>query len=297
MVDANDWLQEARFVAGLDTVSNATEFQRADCAPRGTSGDGVIDALDLAQVARYVVGLDPLTPVGGPTGSVVAHSAVKSQGPRANGHSDPIRTISLVPMTQGAVTNSVAVELLAQGDESTVDFSLTFDPTLLSFVGATKGAGAGAAMLIVNSNRLANGTLGIVLSLPGGQGFAVGTDQIAKLNFSSVSYSNTAALAFSDSPVLRSVSDVTATSHLQATYQSGSLVVGGAAWPVLDIAPAGGDISLSWPASGTNMTVQMTTNFPATWSAAGGTPVTNGSTISVTLPAPANPTYYRLYQP
>jgi hypothetical protein len=51
------------------------------------------------------------------------------------------------------------------------------------------------------------------------------------------------------------------------------------------------------PGSAANFTVQMTTNFSAAWSAAGGSPVTNSATISVTLPDPTNATFYRLYQP
>jgi hypothetical protein len=289
-LDANDWQQEGRFVAGLDTlVSNTPEFQRADCAPRGTSGDGVIDALDLAQVGRYVLGLDPPTPVGSLTGSGLARSLVKSKGLRANSGSDPVRTLSLVPMTN--VANSVMVQLLAIGDENTVDFSLTFDPAILHFVSAAEGAGASGAMFIVNSKAAAAGQLGLVVAMPGGQGFAAGTDLIATVNFSPVCYANTVALAFADAPVVRSVADVTATVHLSATYQNGTL----AEWPVLNIAPSGGNIVLSWPSSAANFTVQMTTNFSAAWSAAGGTPVTNNSTISVTLPAPTNTTFYRLF--
>ena len=292
VLDANDWQQEGRFVAGLDTVTNASEFQRADCAPRSTSGDGVIDALDLAQVGRYVLGLDPSTPMGSLTGPALAPSLVKSNGRRANAGSDPVRMLSLVPMTN--VANSVMVQLLAVGDENTVDFSLTFDPAIVNFVSAAKGAGASGAMFIVNSKATAAGQLGLVVAMPGGQAFAAGTNPIATVNFSPVCYSNTAALAFADAPVLRSVADVTATAHLSATYQNGTLAVGGSEWPVLDIAPSGGNLILSWPSSAANFTVQMTTNFSAAWSAAGGTPVSNNSTISVTLPAPTNTTFYRL---
>ena len=58
---ANDWFQEGRFVAGLDTIASPGEFQRADCAPRSTLGDGYITVADWVQVGRYVVGLDPVT--------------------------------------------------------------------------------------------------------------------------------------------------------------------------------------------------------------------------------------------
>jgi hypothetical protein len=65
-----DWVLEGRYVAGLDYPTNASEFQRADCAPRATLGDGAITIIDWVQVGRYMAGLDPLTPAGGPTGPV-----------------------------------------------------------------------------------------------------------------------------------------------------------------------------------------------------------------------------------
>jgi hypothetical protein len=186
--------------------------------------------------------------------------------------------------------------LLAEGDENTVDFSLTFDPTLVSFVSAAPGAGISGALFILNTNGVGTGNLGIVLALPGGQAFAAGTNSIVQIDFGSVYYSNTAVLAFGDAPVPRSVADVTA-NIVSATYQNGTLAVAGSAWPTLGIGTSGGNIILTWASTATNFTVQMTTDMNAGWSAAGGTAVSNGSTISVTLPAPASATFCRLYQP
>jgi hypothetical protein len=273
----------------LDTVTNSSEFQRADCAPRSTAGDGVIDALDLVQVGRYVVGLDPLTPAGAPAAPAQEQRVAKSKTTHPLDSTNN-RTISLVPMTN--VANAVVVQLLAQGDESALVFSVSFDPAILSFASATPGAGTSGAMFMVNSAAAAAGELAIALALPSGQSFAAGTDQIAELAFNLVNYSNTAALVFTNSPASCSVSDVTGSTHLSATYQNATLAV----WPVLDIVSTGRQLTLSWPSSATNFLVQMTTNFSAAWTAAGGAPVSNGSTISLTLPAPANTTFYRLCQ-
>ena len=68
VVSIDDWLQEGRYVAGVDTVTNGSEFQRADCAPRDTLGDGYINVADWVQVGRYCLGLDPPPAQGGPTG-------------------------------------------------------------------------------------------------------------------------------------------------------------------------------------------------------------------------------------
>lgn len=51
----------------LDPLPEGLEFERADCAPRGTLGDGQLKVTDWVQVGRYVAGLDDPTPAGGPS--------------------------------------------------------------------------------------------------------------------------------------------------------------------------------------------------------------------------------------
>jgi hypothetical protein len=291
-IDARDWLQEGRFVAGLDTVSNASEMQRADAAPRSTGGDGVINAADLAQVGRYVVGLDPLTPMGFGSGS----SVVKSKAIHANGTGQTTCTLSVVPTTQGALNDTVTVQILAAGNENTVDFSLSFDPSVVSYVSAAPAAGLSGALFIVNTNAIGAGKIGFVLGLPGGQTLAAGTNSLVQINLASVHYSNTATLSFGDVPVPRSVADVTANT-VSAAYQNGSLAVAGTTWPTLNIGASGGNLSLIWSSTATNFSVQSTTNLGSAWNTLSATFTTNGSTISVTVPAPTNTTYYRLSQP
>jgi Cohesin domain/Bacterial Ig domain len=292
-IDARDWLQEARFVAGLDTVSNASELQRADAAPRSTGGDGVLNAADLAQVARYVVGLDPLTPMGyGSAGS----SVVKAKAIHANAPSQAIRTLSVVPSALGALANSATVQLVAAGGENTIDFSLNFDPTVVTYISAAPASGVSGALFILNTNDIPTGKVGFVLGLPGGQSFAAGTNSIVQINFAPISYSNTTVLTFGDIPIPRSVADVTADT-VTATYQNGSFAVAGTVWPALSIGTAGGNVSLSWSTTATNFSLQTTTNLSAAWSALTATPAINGTTVTVTVPTPTNTTYYRLSQP
>src|SRR5262249_55726204 len=62
-----DWVLLGRYVARLDYPTNASEFQRADCAPRASLGDGNILVNDWVQAGRYAAGLDPMTVAGGPT--------------------------------------------------------------------------------------------------------------------------------------------------------------------------------------------------------------------------------------
>jgi len=75
-------------VAGLDVPTNGSEFQRADCAPRSTLGDGAITIADWVQVGRYMTGLDPLTPAGGPTSAVPVSGVLRMQKSPVSG---PVR--------------------------------------------------------------------------------------------------------------------------------------------------------------------------------------------------------------
>jgi hypothetical protein len=45
------------------------------------------------------------------------------------------------------------------------------------------------------------------------------------------------------------------------------------------------------------LSAQWSTNLGANWAETGGTPATNGATVSLPLPAPSNTTFYRLHQP
>jgi hypothetical protein len=300
-ITVNDWVQEGRFVAGLDTITNASEFQRADCAPRATSGDGQITIIDWIQVGRYAAGLDPLTAEGSAAGSPAIKTPAIKMAASPSGRIAPLsgslqRTLSFLPLTQGATASSVMVEFQAQGDESGLSFSVSFNPAEIRYVTNGLGSGASGAMLIVNTNSVAAGQLGLALALPNVATFAAGKQPIVKLYFNSVSYSNTVPLAFSDSPIWRQVGDASA-NPVSATYLNGSLVIGGAPWPQLAISQFGANIVLSWPSSPGGLSAQMATNLNGSWTSVGGTPITNGSTNFLTLPAPSTVTYFQLNGP
>lgn len=59
-----------RLSVGSELVSGSLEFQKADCAPLSTRGDGKINVQDLVQAGRFAKGLDTLVEAGGPTGPV-----------------------------------------------------------------------------------------------------------------------------------------------------------------------------------------------------------------------------------
>jgi hypothetical protein len=288
VVKINDWVQEGRFVAGLDTISNASEFQRADCAPRATLGDGVIDVSDWVQVGRYAAGLDPRTLAGGPTGPFPEGSPVNR----------PIKLdlphpVTLVALTQGSATNTVAVELTAQGNEGAFGFSVTFDPKMVQFVGASVGSGATQAVLLQNTNMAASGSLGFVLGMLAPQTFAAGTLQLVDLKFASRNYSNNTSIAFSDSPVTRKMVDSTAMT-LTATYQNLTLAVGDLPWPPLSVTSSGTDLVLSWPAAAAALGLQTAPALDATWSNVLTLPSMIGESLVLTSSVSTNTAYFRL---
>ena len=113
----------------------------------------------------------------------------------------------------------IAVELISQGNENSVGFSLGYDANLAFNPQVSLGADSGIGSLIVNNSQA--GRLGVILALPAGQSFAAGTRQLVKITF------NTAAttlfstpLAFSDSPVIRKIADANA-GGLPASYSDG----------------------------------------------------------------------------
>jgi len=298
-VGITDWVQEGRFAAGLDLdyiLTNAAEFQQADCAPRATLGDGSIDVADWVQVGRYALGLDPPTAAGGATAAPAQPGSVKanlSKGVKSAPQTGS-RTISIVPLTQGAPTDLVAVQMAGQGNENSLQFGVTFDPAALSFISATTGTGASGARLISNTNKLAAGQLGIVVGLMPPMTFASGAQQLVKLAFKSISYSNTTSVAFADAPIGRQLVDANANT-LTAAYQGASLPIAGQSWPTLAVSQNASNVILSWPYSPTILGAQWSTNSGANWTNTGGAPVTNSGTLVLTLPAPANATIYRLY--
>lgn len=62
-----DWVQVGRYAVGLDPISPGSEFQRADCAPKATLGDGRITLADWVQAGLYAAGVNSPVRAGGPT--------------------------------------------------------------------------------------------------------------------------------------------------------------------------------------------------------------------------------------
>src|SRR5262249_40404532 len=136
-----------------------------------------------------------------------------------------VRVVSANASSGGAVT--VPVEVLAEGNENAIGFSLNFDPSLLLFVDVALDSGAPAgAVLVANTKQTGARPLGLALGLPGGAVLPVGTQQVVQVMFSVAPVLNpvTAAITIGDNPTTRQVSDIHA--HiLPSVFFGGSVTV------------------------------------------------------------------------
>ena len=121
---------------------------------------------------------------------------------------------------------TVPVELVSQGDENGLGFSLAYDPAVLTNPQAVLGADAAGASFNVNANQAAQGRLGIGLVLPAGQKFAAGTRRIANVTFTIAAGATAAStnLTFGDQPIAREVVDVAANA-LSTSYSGAAVTI------------------------------------------------------------------------
>jgi hypothetical protein len=142
--------------------------------------------------------------------------------------------------TSGAPGGTVAVpiELVSQGDENALGFSLSFDPTLLGNPQAAPGSDAASAQFDANANQAAQGRLGLTIALPANQKFASGVRQLAVVTFTIAagSASSSATVNFGDQPVAREVADANA-GALPANYASGIVTFTPASGYEADVTP------------------------------------------------------------
>src|SRR6185437_2982440 len=284
-LDVFDWTEVGRMVAGLDVVSNASEFQRADCAPKSTSGDGQLKVTDWVQAGRYGSATDLPAAVGGPKAFV--SPTVLTGGPRA-------LSISAGTTAKG-VAVTLPVILQSQGNESALGFSVNFDPAILKYTSIAKGSATSSATLIVNTNQAGSGVIGVLIALPSGN-FASGAQEIIRLSFMSLATTTNNAVAFADQPVIRAVSD-SAANELSANYAGSAVTVNPP--PTLSISFTNGSATLSWPAwaAGFDLQGSLDSLLVPGWTNVSSTTQTNGSNISVTVPAQSQGALFRLQHP
>jgi hypothetical protein len=300
LLTITDWVQVGRFAAKLDMANAGSEFQHADCAPRGARGNGAITVTDWVQAGRYVAGLDPLTAAGGPTssGSSLLMGNLRQSGNTTYSEEVSTRSVRVIGATAlaGGVC-SIAVKLEGQGDENALGFSLNFDPAKASFASASLGSGAAGAIFNVNTNFASAGRIGIVLALPTGGSFSVSNREIVKVNFAvSLAATGGIAVSFTNQPVSSEISSPSA-DELAANYINAALTVSPFP-PAIIINKLGSNLVLSWPTAATDFLLQTNASlYFGSWGVLPISPITNGGNNNVTLPMSEARMFYRLVRP
>ena len=163
----------------------------------------------------------------------------------------PQRTLRLKPGHAVAGQGfEVTAELIALGDENSVGFSLVFDPTRVAFEGMAPSPGG--RRLLVNTNRAAQGRVGVAVAEAPGRAFAVGVHSLAVFRLRAGAAAGTASLAFGDDPVLRETASVAAAS-LTTLHEGTEVTIQPLVLPSITEQPS----DLAAPA-GTNVSLQVT---------------------------------------
>jgi hypothetical protein len=263
-VDIADIRRLSMMAAGLVRPTDAAEFQRADCSPRVTLGDGRINAQDYQQARRYASGANALVAAGGPTGPQAGNrfSAAAGITPTVKMQGDDERVLEVVSqMTDGTAPFWLPIRLHAVADEVVLTWSLSFDPAQLSFLDVrTVGAATNASVLTVPT-ELSEGRIGLMVAMAEGFSFPAGDQTVLELAFSVVPGAGaaTSAVSFVESPSPLSIVDSEA-NVLTTSYSNGVVAILPVLAPFAPSAPVGlaaatvatNEISLTWTNTATD---------------------------------------------
>lgn len=135
-----------------------------------------------------------------------------------------IRAVDATGNPAGTVV--VPIELVSQGDENAISFSLTFDSTVLSNPQAVLGSDATGASINVNSGQTASGRLGLIVALPAGQAFNAGVRRIFAVTFTVAANTNanTTPIGFGNQPVAQEIASASAAT-LVASFTAGTVTI------------------------------------------------------------------------
>jgi hypothetical protein len=212
-----------QMIAGMAVNLAFNEFQRADCAPFSTKGDGVLDATDFQQIALTIANLIPQQTAGG---FFVLQPAPP---PFAEAESETSREMRIVSTTAGAGNRvTVAIDLDAQGDETAASFTLAFDAMKLRNPVVSPGRDVPAGTrLTANTDHATDGRVMMLIDSLGS--ISRSTIQMVSITFDVApeAASGATELYFTSDPTGSAVSDKQARS-LQTRFTSGTVTISGA---------------------------------------------------------------------
>lgn len=199
-VDDDDVHLALLFALGVETPLDEREFQRLDCAPLETCGDGRIDMADKVAIQRYAKGQEVLREACGPT-----HSATGGlRGPAAAPLGAAPRSLALVAPENVQRGQSFAVQVVldALGNERALAFSLAFDPDALAYRRLQLRGAATNGVYLANEEQAVAGALAFGVTLADAAAFADGEQTVAEIEFQALEGNGSAEalLAFAATP-------------------------------------------------------------------------------------------------
>ncbi len=193
----------------------------------------------------------------------------------------PTRSMRVADVTATRGSNvSVSIILFSQGDENALGFSLKFNPMILSNPQGALGRDATGAQFNTNALQQSQGFYGLVLALPAGQRFSLGTREIAVVTFAvnPNAAAATTTIEFGDLPIGREIVNASAVT-LAASYTPGLVTLQS-------------PVSVDAKTGNVPLTLILEQNYPNPFSSAARSSLAGNSTTTIkfSLPRPGHVT-------
>jgi len=189
----------------------------------------------------------------------------------------------------------VPVLLDAQGDESAVGFSISFDPAALVLEAATPGEDLEGGSIQVNRTLAAVGEIGCAVALANGAHFAAGEHRLLHLKLRVAStQAGIIPLEFADTPVVREVASPLA-SAIPANFVAGAVTQVGNP-PTLRVSfGASAGLRFEWARSSLPLVLEESPDLsPGHWTAVDVQAVEAGGGMQADVPVGTGIRFFRL---
>jgi hypothetical protein len=122
----------------------------------------------------------------------------------------------------GSTIALVPLQLVSAGNENSINFSLDYSNSVLTYAGATLGSNAAGAFLVANTSQTNSGRVGLELELPANTTFSLGTQQLVVVSFAvaPLTYAEVTPVTFGSQPTVEEVFNSQFTS-LPVTFSNG----------------------------------------------------------------------------
>ncbi len=220
------------------------EFQRADCAPYSTRGDGRLDITDVNLAEQYLISAVAQQTAGGPTQPIPPPAAQEQNSPTLGKVTSKAQKAALLPkvVKAGDVSTSIGQTIVvpilidAEGDETGYSFTLDYDPTILTNTAILDGDVGGTRAFVIGNapnNGVAKGKTTFSLrNFTGGpnrNAVPRGNSQVlVRVQFSvnAGAAAGTTPLTFSGMPTANSITDANS-QPLTAQFNAGTITITG----------------------------------------------------------------------